>query len=509
MLAELPVNGKITKVLMHAPKAGVFFVLDRPTGKLVSGVPFVPGLHWFKGFNPDGSVIVNPDAHYAPGHPARQNSFARNWFPMSWSPKTGLMYMQASQGPPGITYPKPQFDKEGTNIGIYTFGEAVPEDLKKVEVPMTDNAVQRRSYLIAWDPVKQQAAWRTDGDGNGVLATAGNLVFEGASRNVMGMLKAFRADTGQLLWSYNTPNAILTSPVSYMIDGEQYLLMPIGATFTIFGGGTDLRARQVGRLVAFKLNGTATLPPDPPPAGPILAPPAEAQWTDEHLAAGNELYAVYCARCHGITTRNNNVIPDLKRSALLNNPSAWKSVVLDGILKDKGMISWARMLPPEGAETIRHYVQNEARKALTPQTPPAGAAQPQLSPTEAATRAVQWRVRCCTSAPCPACRRRGCPRRRRPPRTAGAAPPQRGKPEGVQIRNREVIALCLTQHEPAEDPGRSLAARHGASASRTIQMKNEPVPLSPRVPQRPIARPERLCSASRSAPISALSSGTA
>ncbi len=373
VLGDLPFNGKTTKVLMHAPKAGVFFILDRKTGQLVSGEPFVPGLVWFKGFNPDGTVIVNPDAHYSPGHPARSNGFARNWFPMSWSPKTKLMYMQASQAPPGITYPQSTFKwlKEGWNTGTYTF-EAIPEDLRKIQVPMPQNAVERKSYLLAWDPVKQKAAWRTDGNGNGVLATAGNLVFQGGARNVMGVLKAFRADTGQLVWSYDTPNAILTSPVSYMIDGEQYLLMPMGAAMSIFGGGDDVRARQVGRLVAFKLNGAATLPPDPPPAGPILAPPAEARWNDQRLSQGSELYAVYCARCHGINTRTNNVVPDLKRSGFTQNADAWKTVVIDGGLKHFGMISWRRFLPPDGAETIRNYIQSEARNALAKPTQPAG-----------------------------------------------------------------------------------------------------------------------------------------
>ncbi len=387
ILAELPIKGKMTKVLMHAPKAGVFFILDRRTGKLVSGKPFVPGLHWFSGFNPDGTVIVNPDAHYGPGHPARSNGFARNWYPMSWDPVTELMYLQASQGPPGIYYPKSTFEwkKQGVNLGIYVFGETIPEELKKIQVPVPANAAPRRSYLMAWDPVKQQAVWRTDSNGSGVLATGGNLVFEGAARNVMGVLEAFRADTGQQVWSYNTPNAILTGPVSYMIDGEQYILVPMGAALGIYGGA-DVRARQPGRLVAFKLNGKATLPPDPPPAGPILAPPADANWTPAELSEGNELYAVNCAHCHGVNARNNNVVPDLRRSPYMNNAAAWKNVVEEGGLNHAGMISWSRLLPPGGAEEIRHFVQNEARKALAEPRRPARPPVQSLTPTDAATR---------------------------------------------------------------------------------------------------------------------------
>lgn len=389
-LAELPINGRMTKVVMHGPKAGVFYIVDRATGKLVSGEPFVPGLNWFRGFDADGRPIVNEAARYDNKTPARSNGFARNWFPWSWNPQTQLMYMNATQQPPGINYPTETFtwEREGTGIGLYTFGMAIPEALRRIEVPMPANAVARASYLLAWDPVKQQAAWRADGGGNGVLSTAGNLVFMGTSRNVMGELKAFRADNGEQVWSHRTPNAILTSPVSYMIDGEQYLLVPTGAALGIFSATSDVRARQPGRLVAFKLNGTATLPPDPPPAGPIQAPPASVQWSESHLFEGSELYAVNCAHCHGIDTRNNGVVPDLKRSPYLNAAEAWKLVVEDGLLKDRGMIGWAHRLPPGGAEAIRHYVQNEARKAVA--APPPSAEPEQqggaLTPTEAAVQ---------------------------------------------------------------------------------------------------------------------------
>jgi quinohemoprotein ethanol dehydrogenase len=387
-LAELPIKGKMTKVVMHAPKSGVFFILDRETGKLASGAPFVPGLFWFKGFNPDGTVIVNDEAHYSPGHPSGSNGFARNWFPMSWDPNSRLMYMQASQSPPGVNYATDSFEwrKAGTSIGIYVFGQAIPEELRKIPVPRPANPVPRKSYLMAWDPVKQQAAWRTDGYGNGVLATAGNLVFQGASRNVMGTLNAFRADTGEKIWSYDTPNAILTGPVSYMIDGEQYILAPMGAALGIMGGGRDARAPQVGRLVAFKLNGKATLPPDPPAARPILAPPASETWTEAHLFEGSQIYANYCAHCHGVNTNNNNVIPDLKRSPYMNSAEAWKAVVIDGGLAQAGMISWADYISTDEAETIRNYVQSQARKALA--NPPDQNGQPMqsLTPTEAATQ---------------------------------------------------------------------------------------------------------------------------
>ncbi len=401
-LAELPIKGKMTKVVMHAPKSGVFFVIDRTTGKLAQGAELVPDRAWFGGFNPDGTVIVNDAAHFDDKTAGRSNGFARNWNPMSYNPNTKLLYLQASQAPAGVgSVSKPTFvwRKQGQNIGTYVFGEVAPEAEQKIQaeararaqalMPVKASPTPRRSYLMAWDPVKMAPVWQTDGNGGGTLSTAGGLIFQGTGRNVMGVLNAFRADTGQKIWSYNTPNAISTGPVSYMIDGEQYILVPMGASLGIMGGGADTRARQNGRLVAFKLNGRATLPADPPMAGRILAPPASDTWTDAHLFEGSQLYALYCSHCHGVSANNNNVVPDLKRSPYMNNADAWKTVVIDGALTNTGMISWSKYLTQAQAETIRHFVQSQARKALAAPARPAGPPGGQsLTPTEAATQGL-------------------------------------------------------------------------------------------------------------------------
>ena len=209
----------------------------------------------------------------------------------------------------------------------------------------------------------QKAAWKAPGPGAGVLATAGNLVFQGHSRDVqMGSLSAHRADTGEKLWSFDTPNAIVTGPVSYSIDGEQYILAATGA-----GGGSIIaapqvmRQRQMGRLVAFKLDGTATLPADPPPAGPMVQ--VTEKFAPADVARGKDLYVEFCARCHGLETRASGITPDLRRSPVLLDTAQWKSIVDDGALARNGMIAWKGLMPEGASEKIRAYVSEQTRVA--------------------------------------------------------------------------------------------------------------------------------------------------
>jgi mono/diheme cytochrome c family protein len=112
-------------------------------------------------------------------------------------------------------------------------------------------------------------------------------------------------------------------------------------------------------MLAFKVNGTATLPPDSPLAPPANPPEQIAARSD--YDAGKAHYDLYCARCHGFDTQSANVIPDLRRSPMLTDKSAWQAVVLDGALTARGMVSWAKYLSAADAETIRAYVGEQAR----------------------------------------------------------------------------------------------------------------------------------------------------
>ena len=123
--------------------------------------------------------------------------------------------------------------------------------------------------------------------------------------------------------------------------------------------GAKARVRHVGRVVAFKLDGAATLPPDAP-FGPPPNPPEQVASTPE-VSEGAQHYAAYCARCHGFGTDSANVVPDLRRSLILTDKSTWQQVVIGGAFEARGMVGWAKYLNPAQAETIRAYVGEQAR----------------------------------------------------------------------------------------------------------------------------------------------------
>jgi quinohemoprotein ethanol dehydrogenase len=260
--------------------------------------------------------------------------------------------------------------REGlNNTGIYR-GPPSEEDraLNERIPPLTG------SSLIAWDPVAGAPRWEIDGFGGGVLTTAANLLFQGRGM-ITGELIAFDAVTGERLWSHETPNSMAPAPISYAVGGEQYIAVMGGRGFS-GGNDADARARNPGRIFAFKLDGTATLPPGPGPAPPPNVP--DQIFAVASVEAGAEPYRVYCSRCHGGETHSLNIIPDLRRSVALGNAALWKSIVLDGALEPNGMIGWSAFIDAIDAENIRAYVAAQARAlqaAEAGQSPPSPALQ--------------------------------------------------------------------------------------------------------------------------------------
>ena len=357
ILADVKIAGRTRKVLLHAPKNGFFYVVDRQSGKLVSVTPYVPGINWARSIDPaSGRPEIDPAAHYAnapfTGHPGEGG--AHGWQPFAYSPKTRLVYFPASES---STYfvGTPAYDYiDGLDNPGYVHG-ALPE--------RASAGALGRSYLLAWDPVAQRAAWRTAvSGGGGVLVTGGDLVFQGRNRSgTLGELAAFKADTGEEIWKYPTPNAILQGPITYSMDGEQFIAAASGAGgAAIIAGREPAHVRQVGRIVAFKLGGGAALPPDPGlaprPSVPAYRPAAAL------IAKGKTRYARLCGRCHGLNMLSANIVPDLRRSAALADKDAWAAIVIGGSLRQQGMIGWSRYLNSEDAEAIRAYVTDEARK---------------------------------------------------------------------------------------------------------------------------------------------------
>jgi quinohemoprotein ethanol dehydrogenase len=343
---DMTIDGRKHKVLLHAPKNGFFYILDRVTGHVLSAKPLVPGIKWATGIDlKTGRPIETPNSRYESGTftNSPNTGGAHNWQPMALDPQTGLVYLTLSEGSTTFTAEK---DFKPIGIGAFNTGVAREHAFGK-------------SYLSAWNPQTQSEAWRSPFGGGGVLATAGGLVFQGRG-SVTGEMVALRADNGQQAWAYPTPNGIVAPPVTYSVDGVQYVMVATGSGAGGPGGGGEAKQRQPGRLIAFRLNGTATLPKEPGPAPP--ANPADKVWNAAAVQHGKQTYATLCFRCHGPNASSSNVVPDLRRSAYLTGEAAWKAVVMDGVLNPHGMVGWSAFMSAGDAEDIRRFVSSEASK---------------------------------------------------------------------------------------------------------------------------------------------------
>jgi mono/diheme cytochrome c family protein len=207
------------------------------------------------------------------------------------------------------------------------------------------------AYLQAWDPVKRKTAWtQREGSGSaGTLTTAGNLVFQGTGGQ---KLTAFRADTGEKVWSIGTQGNVVPGPVTYTIDGVQYLVA-ISSASTGFAA-----ASGVNRVLVYKLGGTVALPPAPPPVAQVLNPPEN--FGDAAMRAhGQQVYEASCTGCHE-GGRMFTGYPDLNYTTALNNAPLFKAIVIDGALRENGMLPFGKSLSAADAEAIRSYLTYRA-----------------------------------------------------------------------------------------------------------------------------------------------------
>jgi quinohemoprotein ethanol dehydrogenase len=272
---------------------------------------------------------------------------------MALNPKEGLIYIPAmiSQqrfgAPANFTY------LEGDmNVGIG--GRPQAGQPPRRPAPSVGE-------LVAWDPIARKARWRVDLPQwwrGGVLATAGGLVFQTAGE----ALQALDASTGKLLWSYATSASALAAACSYEIDGEQYIALMVG-----YGGGafnSNDQPRHPGRLLVFKLGGTAKLPAFPTPVVRPRLDLTAAETARGDATRGTQLYGHFCGYCHS----GGVFLPDLTRSPLILSAAGFKAVVLDGALKEQGMSPFRRFLNEADVEAIRAGLLERAKVAApTPQ----------------------------------------------------------------------------------------------------------------------------------------------
>ena len=268
MLLDLTIDGRPRKVLTQAAKNGFFYTIDRVTGQFVSGAPFVK-VNWAKGLDDSGRPMVNPEAYYdrEPVAVYPTGGGAHNWAPMSFNPGTGLVYIPASYM--SYTYQADDEYKKNTNGDVRTSAE--PRQIKAPAIgPVAPEGV--RGGLQAWDPVKHRLVWRADGGGGiggGTVTTAGNLVFHSMND---GRLMAYSADKGEKLLEIQTGRTGMGPPITYEVDGKQYIAL-LGGVGRSARGPADGPIENTPTLFVFTLDGKAELP-TPAPRNAAPAPQA-------------------------------------------------------------------------------------------------------------------------------------------------------------------------------------------------------------------------------------------
>jgi quinohemoprotein ethanol dehydrogenase len=327
ILAELKINGRARRVLMQASKTGFFYVLDRQTGKVLSAEKYVP-VTWadhvdletgrpveaadarsYK-YSWNGTKFISPSP--MGGH---------SWNPMSYDRQTGLVYIPAIEN-----------GQEGLFSG--------------------------KAFLRAWDPIGGKIVWDVPmsdwWDRPGVLTTAGGLVFQGTGT---GHFCAYDARTGQKLKDIDVGTSIGAGPMSYGIDGTQYI-----AVMAAWGGGgwnfshptsAAYQRGNEGRIIAFKLDGGPTpVPPRLPPLPPIPPPPPLTA-SAETVQKGADLFKAHCGSCH--LNVPGTLAPDLRRMSRETH-DAFQQIVLGGALSNAGMPPWDDVLGPADADAIHAYL---------------------------------------------------------------------------------------------------------------------------------------------------------
>ncbi|MDD1958326.1 PQQ-dependent dehydrogenase, methanol/ethanol family [Pseudomonas sp. 8209] len=351
-LAELNIDGKPRKVLMQAPKNGFFYVLDRTNGKLISAEKFGKVTWAEKVDLATGRPVEAPGVRYEKEPIVMWPSpfGAHNWHSMSFNPGTGLVYIPY-QEVPGV------YRNEGKDFVTRKAFNTAAGFADATDVP----AAVVSGALLAWDPVKQKAAWKvpypTHWNG-GTLSTAGNLVFQGTAA---GQMHAYSADKGEALWQFEAQSGIVAAPMTFELAGRQYVAIMAGwggvATLT---GGESMNLpgmKNRSRLLVFALDGKAQLPPPPPAPAKVERVPQPVTAAPEQVQAGKQLYGQFCSVCHGMGTISGGLIPDLRQSSDATREH-FQQIVLLGALKPLGMPSFDDSLKPEEVEQIKLYVMS-------------------------------------------------------------------------------------------------------------------------------------------------------
>lgn len=360
ILATMEIGDRATKVLLQLPTNGFFYVINRETGKLISAQP-VGKVTWASSVDlRTGRPVEREGIRYESGTTTIWPGpwGAHNWQPMAYSPLTQLAYIPFMQvGARWSVAP-------GAALGGTVFAPIVAEP---------DDA---KGKLVAWDPARQSVRWsvpRATMWNGGVLATAGNLVFQGTEE---GFLEAYDDATGRSTWSFDCKLGIIGAPISYSVDGKQLVSILVG-----YGGASALQSTfnrsgwkynaQPRRLLTFALGGPAKLPATQARDFTVSIRDDPSLLIDEAQAAhGAILYGANgCGLCHGDAAISAGVpAPDLRESATALKLESFSSLLYSGALAAEGMPQFED-LSPSDTKSIHMYLRARAREDLNLRKP--------------------------------------------------------------------------------------------------------------------------------------------
>jgi PQQ-dependent dehydrogenase (methanol/ethanol family) len=365
VLAELEIDGEMRSVIMQAPKNGFFYVLDRKTGELLSAEKFGrvtwathvdmetgrPVESKFANYQENGGSFIWPSPYGA-----------HNWQPMSFSTKTGLMYIPVQSIPSYFSAVKEvmyRVNRWNTGVDLNT-----NRDPKSWVAGRASADALIYGELVAWDPVKKKRAWKvhhSKPSNGGILSTAGDLVFQGTWD---GTFAAYDAYNGKKLWQYKSDSAVLAGPMTYELDGEQYIAVAQGSGGTVMiTVGDELMKKKTNqnKLLVFKkgrFNQTVSIASNE--LATIKALGHKVNTDPAVIKQGESLYHNNCGSCHGINALSNYVVPDLRYMSEQTH-SDFASIVIGGTRTHKGMIGFYETLGLDDVDAIHAYLANKQK----------------------------------------------------------------------------------------------------------------------------------------------------
>ena len=371
-LADMEIDGEKKKVLLQAPKNGFFYVIDRSNGKVLRAHPFA-AVTWATHVDLEtGRPVENPEVDYS-----ENGSFvlpgplgAHNWQAMSVDLDAGLVYIPAQEN--AFFYAIDEnYKKTGIykrNPGRWNMGIEMSSLAQNV-LSNLESMPEPGGFLKAFDPLTGETKWSVPIPhywNGGVLGTAGGLVFQG---DALGMFSAYDKETGERLWEFNTYTSMLAPPISFEIDGEQYVSILTGSGGgDLFGGEplppieiqASLTYNNFGRLLVFKLGGKEKLP-IPDVRDTTIPEQVLADASNNQIRNGESNYNQYCAVCHGFVVKSAGGLPDLRKMTT-GTHDLFNKIVLEGILGSNGMAGFADVLSEDEVGNIHHYVRARAHE---------------------------------------------------------------------------------------------------------------------------------------------------